>query len=297
MDKETPATRALITDLDNTLYNWIDFMGPSIRAMMEVIVDLSRLSEEEVAESFQKVYSRHRDLEYAFAIQELDICRTAFRRLSPKDLQELVIAPAKRAFTQARHKHLRLYPHVKETIEWAYHEGIIIIGSTDSTLFHAGKRLESLQIDQFFKALISRQDFRIHPHAAPYIIRKQRKGEYTSRIPFTKTVDISELKPNSAGFDMIVRELGLNRELTYMIGDSLWKDIRFAQLVGITDIWARYGKEAHKENLETLRRITYWTEEDIIKNEEAKREVKPTFIVDDFSQIKSIIASCQMTLF
>jgi phosphoglycolate phosphatase len=273
--------RALITDLDNTLYNWIDFFAPSFRAMVHAIARITRLPEADIIESFRQVYSRHRTLEYSFAIQELGILKSL--ELSTKELEEKIVQPARVAFMRARRKHLRLYPHVRETLQWAKNQDLLIIGLTDVPLFHAERRLKVLHIDQFFDALFSREDFEVPESAASDVKEKSAKCMYVSQIPMKEELNSSQLKPNPAPLYSIFDRFRLAPETTYMVGDNLWKDVSLAQTVGVHDIWARYGQEAKQENLETLRQITPWTQEEIAKNEEAKCRVKPTHIIDDFS--------------
>ena len=66
-------TKVLITDLDNTIYNWVDFFAPSFRAMLGEMVHLTSLDEDTLISSFQRVYQRHGTSEYSFAIEELDL--------------------------------------------------------------------------------------------------------------------------------------------------------------------------------------------------------------------------------
>jgi len=283
--------KGLILDLDNTLYNWIDFFATSFRAMVHTIGRTTGLDEDAITDSFRRVYLKHNTVEYSFAIQELDVL--ANLGLSPLEIQQKIVRPAKSAFSRTRSKHLKLYPHVKETLQWAKNEGIVVVGFTDLVLIHAEMRLKFLRVDHLFDALFSWCVDEIPSYASEEVKSKAIAGKYSSRIPIKHELYEFQLKPNTAGLRIVLDRLQLSAKSTYLVGDNLWKDISLAQAVGVKDIWARYGRYLEGKNLETLKKITPWSGADITKYEKAKSEVTPTYTIDDFSEIKSIIGSRQ----
>src|SRR5215213_7099335 len=100
---------SVITDIDNTLYNFVDFYGPAFRAMLHAISAKTILSEAVLTESFRTVYEKYQSLEYPFSIQELP----ALRELElPDDRLREVVHAARVAFGQSRNVRLKLYPGV-----------------------------------------------------------------------------------------------------------------------------------------------------------------------------------------
>jgi len=294
LEMERPKKRALITDLDGTLYNWADFFAPSFRAMIHVLNRITGVDENRLIESFRRVYLEHKTVEYAFAIQELDIWESL--KWSPEEIEKKAVKPAWGAFKRVRGKNLRLYPHVREILEWAKSEGLIIIAFTDSPLYQAEMRLKFLRIDRFFDELLSWYGYGVPPHAPKEVLDKHAAGRYVSRISSKSWFAMSEAKPNPEKFLLLLHKHQLSPDNTYMVGDSLWKDVGLAQKIDAHDIWARYGKNVQEKNLETLRRITPWSEEEITKNKEARDRIRPSYTIDDFSEIKSIIGSRYLLL-
>lgn len=290
-----PEKRALIVDLDGTIYNWLDFFAPSFRAMVHVLARITQLDEDTIIESFRQVYQRHKSVEYGFSVQELDIWESL--KWSPEDIEEKAVKKARGAFRRVREKHFRLYPNVKETLQWARDERLLIIGLSDAPEFQVDRRLKVLRIDRFFDSLHSWKGYDVPDHALKEVLERLEAGEYPeSRVSCLKSFDLSGTKPNPETLRSILREFQLSPENVYLVGDSLWKDIGVAQKVGVHDIWARYATQAtNKKNIETLLRITPWTEEALAKSQEAKHLITPTYIIDDFSEIKAIIGSRRPT--
>lgn len=48
----------LITDLDNTLYNWVDYFAPSFRGMVHAISREMNLDEEKIYSGFKEVFKK-----------------------------------------------------------------------------------------------------------------------------------------------------------------------------------------------------------------------------------------------
>ena len=94
----------IITDLDNTLYNWVDYFAPSFRGMVHALSKKSGVEEDLLIQEFRHVYNRHRSIEYSFSVQELNV----FKDKSSEEIQEL-IKTAKGAFSRVRGKKLELY--------------------------------------------------------------------------------------------------------------------------------------------------------------------------------------------
>ncbi len=55
----------LITDLDNTLYNWVDYFAPSFRGMAKALSREMGVSLDGLFEDFKEVFSRRGSLEYS----------------------------------------------------------------------------------------------------------------------------------------------------------------------------------------------------------------------------------------
>lgn len=128
--------KLLITDLDNTIYNWVDFYVPSFNSMVQELSRITAIDERALRESFKRVHQKHRTTEYAFSIEELDVLSQTDAGLTvPEKLQKY--DSAINAFRKIRKEALRLYEGVKETLEMFRNTGMKIVGHTDAMMFYA----------------------------------------------------------------------------------------------------------------------------------------------------------------
>jgi phosphoglycolate phosphatase len=282
--------RAVILDLDGTLYSWIDFYGPSFRAMVHSLNKLLDIDEEDLIESFKKVYQKHGSVEYSFSVQELDIWEDL--DWSDEEIRDIAIKAARGAFRRARKRYLKLFTGVKETLDWFTYEDIIIFASTDAPYFHAEKRLKSLGIDKYFAGLICLK-FNQIPNILPLDVQKKiNQDSYQSRIPHIIEINKEYLKPDPTPLINLILEFNLDKNRTFYVGDSLEKDILLAQEVGVIDIWAKYGKESYQQkNLDTIIKITPWNKEDVKKSISISKEINPSFTINEFSELINIMGA------
>ena len=63
--------RALITDLDNTLFDWVDIWYRSFSAMYNKVVVDAGVDESILKADIRAVHQRHGTSEYAFLLEEL----------------------------------------------------------------------------------------------------------------------------------------------------------------------------------------------------------------------------------
>jgi phosphoglycolate phosphatase len=285
---------ALISDLDGTLYNWVDFYALSFRAMVHVLGRITKLDEKRIIESFRQVYLKHKTVEYAFAIQELDIWESL--RWTNEEIMENAVKPARVAFRMARSKNLQLYPHVKETLDWARTEGLLIIAYSNSPRIQAEMRLKYLRIDRFFDELWSWYSEEIPTNVPKEVLNKYIAGKYDVTSLRKSEFSLAQSKPNQEILQSMLEKHDLHPEKTYIVGDNLYTDISAAQEAGIRDIWSRYSQVKQEKNLDTLRQITPWSDEEIARDKESKRTITPTYTIDDFEEIKKIIGSRQLSL-
>jgi len=105
--------KVLITDLDNTLYDWVEIWFQSFSAMLDAILSLTGFDAIELKKEIRQVHRKHGTSEYAFVLQEVPPLKS-FARDQPV---EKVFNSAITAFRQARSENLHLYPTVRNTLE------------------------------------------------------------------------------------------------------------------------------------------------------------------------------------
>ena len=145
-------TRALLLDMDNTLYDWLGYYGPALRGMCSRLSELTGCSSSQLYEELKDVFTEHSTVEYSFAIQELPSVQSSRPDLSGAQLaQEYFGAIA--AFQRRRRSYLRLYPGVRAGLQLARSLGLVLFAVTDARRFQAIQRLQQLRIFNLFHGI------------------------------------------------------------------------------------------------------------------------------------------------
>jgi phosphoglycolate phosphatase len=249
--------RLVVTDMDNTLYSWIDYIVPAVEAMVEVVCRATHLPRIRVVQSLKAVYTKHESNEYPFALQESSL----FAELPDfGSFDMLLISPARAAFSNARRKYLRPYPHVMNTLETLKARGVPVAALTDAPRNPAEQRVKKLGIDRYLTALYTLPGFEFpqtpegRKLIANDILRRDERGEYKAACKVVELPREYE-KPNPAGLLQICRDLGVPPDQTLVVGDSVKKDVGVAKAVGALDCWAEYGTyvpQEYRERLDTI---------------------------------------------
>jgi len=248
------AIRLVVTDMDNTLYSWIDYIVPAVEAMVDAVVQATGFPRIKVVQSLKAVYTKYESNEYPFALQESSIFQE-FPEFGSFD--KLVIEPARMAFSEARRKYLRPYKGVVETLEQLKARHIFVVALTDAPRNPAEQRARRMGLDQHLAAIYTMPGFQFPTGpdgaalVAPDILHKEVKGDYRASCPVFELPREWE-KPNPAGLQKIIATYGLSPQEVLVVGDSLKKDVAIAREVGCHDCWAEYGTYVSLEYRERL---------------------------------------------
>jgi phosphoglycolate phosphatase len=274
-----PRKHVLITDLDNTLWDWVAIWHAPFAAMVDAIVTKSGLSRELLLDEIRQVHQKHKTSEYAFLIEELPSLRAGCA--DPIETYGEAID----AFRQRRREVLRPYAGVIETLKSIRSSGAKVVGYTESMAYYSEYRLRRTGIAELLDCLYSPADHDLpRPRES---LRKYSADSYGLPIPHLHTPP-GELKPNPALLADILRQLGVGPETAIYVGDSLTKDVAMAQHAGVLDVHARYGLSQHTDAYQLLRRVSHWSDEEI---EREKQNLKapphrPSIeLFDSFAQI------------
>ena len=96
-------------------------------------------------------------------------------------------------------------------------------------------------------------------------------------------------KPSTRGIRKILDDERLKPERVLIIGDSVKKDIRIAQELGIVDVWARYGTVVSPELKDKL---NYYSAPEIHRRNRSQpgdASNTPTHTLDRFDQLLDLI--------
>ena len=126
-----PHISVIITDLDNTIYDWLTAFVPAFYAMVREAAPVIGVEEEELLDDLQAVHRRHGNSEHPFALLETNSVEKKFGHLTKHDVAK-ILDPAFHAFNRIRKQNLKLYDGVYETFEWLSQIKVPIIAYTDA---------------------------------------------------------------------------------------------------------------------------------------------------------------------
>lgn len=270
-----PKVSLLVTDLDNTLYDWFDIWYGSFEPMVREIVRISGLPEQQVLDEIRVVHQRRGTSEYSALLQEIP----SIAELHPgEDLRD-VYAEAIRAFREGRKKTMRLYAGVMETLTTVKRAGVRIVAYTESLAFYTSLRLRWFELDGVIDVLYSPEDHDFPRGMSKDDLRTQPSEHYRLQHTEPRHTPKGHLKPEVQVLDTIVTESRCDRSEVVYVGDSRMKDVAMAQAVGVLDVWAKYGDSHGRPGYELLQAVSHWTQEDVDREKEiaTKPHVAPSY--------------------
>lgn len=266
--------KVLITDLDDTLYDWLGFFIPSFYAMVDELVSITGIDKEILLSEYKEKHQYYGTVEHPFVTLELPSIKNKYIGMDFEQIKE-ILSEAFHRFNSVRKQELSLFPSVKHTLEKLTDNGVIIIGFTESTQEAGFYRLKKLGIDAFFHSVYVSDslfhsefetDKRIHT-----INFKKPDKDVLLEICYDEKISVSDV---------------------VYVGDSLTKDVYMAKMAGVTSVWARYEKEQN-DFYQKLVDITSWTDEDFIRESTLKKEwneknLLPDYCISNYSELLPI---------
>jgi phosphoglycolate phosphatase-like HAD superfamily hydrolase len=280
-----PRVSLLVTDLDNTLWDWFEIWYRSFSALLEGIVGISGIPQGELEPAIREIHQRRGTSEYSYLIGELPPLKALHGE--DADLQ-VVYADAINAAREAREDVVRLYPGVHETLSAIHAAGTIIAGYTESLAFVTAARAKKLGLDGLLDYLYSPADHDFPDGVSAGDLRRHDDPTaYALQHTEHRHTPLGHLKPSPEVLQAMLGELSDGGSVVY-VGDSLMKDIAMAQEVGALDVWAEYGQIQERPEYTLLQRVSHWTEADVQREIEIKKRphVTPTFVLhESFSEL------------
>ncbi|BAX51824.1 Phosphoglycolate phosphatase [Photobacterium damselae subsp. piscicida] len=274
----------LITDLDNTLFDWFDMWYASNLAMYTKVSEISGVDLEILLPEVKAVHQKHGTAEYAFVLESLPSLQSKY---GDRDSINGALDEAIYAFRSSRKKHLKLYPSVQATLSTLKEKGVLIVAYTESKSYYTSFRLKKLGLDAYIDFLFSSED-----HSLPEEVGKGTVIDLSQTQQYFTPK--GEIKPNPKLLLDIIERVGAKVDDCVYIGDSEMKDIEMAQQAGVTDVFAKYGTshfDTNKDGYELLRAVTHWTDEDVERERKIKESyhhIPPSHTVNEFSELLGI---------
>lgn len=248
----------LVCDLDNTLYDWVDYFVPAFYAMVDTATEIMGCDKGELLQDLRKVHQKHSDTEHPYALLETEIVSSYFASLSPEEKAEH-LDRAFHSFNSVRKKHLRLYDGVLETLNALKAENVSLVAHTEGKLYSVLGRLRQLNILDKFDSIYCRERSKGGLKSAA------QSQQWLSEFSAVKIMELppKDRKPNARVLLDICRLEGFCSSEAVYVGDSMGKDIYMAKQAGVFSVWAKYGNSVGSDKYDALVAVSHWTTEDI----------------------------------
>ena len=271
---EIDVKKVLITDLDDTLYDWLGFFIPSFYAMVDEISNITNIDKTLLLAEYKERHQYYGTVEHPFVTLELPSIKYYYSGLNFEQIKE-ELNEAFHRFNSVRKKELSLFPTVKKTLQELYDNGVTIIGLTESTQETGFYRLKKMGIDIFFKSV--------------YVSTSAFKCQHNTN----DKIHIVEIKKPDKDLLMKIckyEDFALS-DVVY-VGDSLTKDVYMAKMAGVTSVWANYDKQEN-DYYQKLVDITSWTDQDFAREQKLKQRweansLSPDYTISQFDELLSL---------
>lgn len=276
------APRLLITDLDNTLWDWFEAWYESFSALLDGLVTASGVDRVVLEEQIKAVHRRRGTTEYSNLIREVPALVAA---AAPRDPFEVFDA-ALHAQNSRRLATTRLYPGTAASLSALKQAGVRVVGYTESGAYWTEWRIRHTGLDGVIDVLYSSADHDIAAGVDPAQLRTGHydAGDYGLRVTEHRHVPAGVLKPDLEILSTILREERCAPGQAVYIGDSLMKDIAMAQSAGVLDVHAAYGLVQHREEYDLVRRVTHWSDREVAREKALARpdaDIVPSRVCHD----------------
>ncbi len=198
-----PKKTTIITDLDNTLFDWVELWLNCFSTMLDGIVEISGIPKKKLIPEISAVHQKHGTSEYSFLIEELPSLKPI---LKGRPGTEVFAAPIK-SFRLQRRKSLQLYPTVAETLLKIKGRGARIIGYTESMPFYSNYRVRRLGLDGVLDHVYCPEDHVLPEGLSPEDVRKYPAEHYELKFSKQDFTPKDSTKPDTKVLNAIMSDL------------------------------------------------------------------------------------------
>ncbi|MFE5759815.1 HAD family hydrolase [Streptomyces massasporeus] len=284
---DLPRVSLLVTDLDNTLWDWFAAWHASFSAMLRRLSTLSGVPQNQLEVEIQAVHRRRGTSEYSYLINELPSLLEMHPHSQPSEIYDEAV----HVLNRQRIQHTKLYAGVKEALQELQRRNVPVVAYTESVSFWSEWRIRRTGLDGLIKVMYSSPDHDFPAGVNAETLRTQPPSAYGLHKTVHKHVPPGVLKPNTEVLATILSDYRVCPQEAVYVGDSLMKDVLMAQQLGVHDVHAQYGVSHDREGYNLLRRVSHWTPEDIEREKElsTRPTVTPSYVLPEgFSQLLSM---------
>ena len=268
--------RLFITDLDNTLYDWVSYFVPALYEMVEVASTTLNVPRERLLDELRAIHQRYGSTEHPFALLETPTVIERFPGATFSQLKEH-LRPAFEVFRRRREQNLRLYPSVAETLQKICSLGTPILAYTEAAVYNVAHRMRVLDLWTYIEGLYAPEG---HASVA-------RDFGFTDPADRIHLLPAGHRKPDPQILEAICQHAKVTAAETLYVGDSITRDVAMGREAGVQVAWAKYGKHDPGQ-WDKLVRVTHWTAADIERENGLRiryADVRPDRCLNDFKDL------------
>ena len=266
----------VITDLDDTVWDWFAMWYNSFKPYFERIAKIYQIKNEDLARDFRNLHRSNHTSECSYIYHELDSLKGQ-RDLSEFEEDKNESISILHEYYRNKKNNLKLYDGVYETLLALKKKGVRIVGFTESQIFYTKYRLKHLGLDGLFDAIYTIED-----HTLPEGVTKKYDDDYWDPVETeVKTLANKVKKPNGKILKEIIAEQNAAINNTIYIGDKLDRDVYMAEKAGVFSVHAAYGKNVGTEQYELLKAVSHWSDEEIKREDDFRKTVRKSAIKPD----------------
>lgn len=270
---EKPRVALLVTDLDNTVWDWFDAWFQSFSALVRGLHEATGLPIDELEKEIRLIHQSRFTSEYSWLVEEMG----SLQALVPQGEDvRAIFDDAIHKQNSARKHSTRTYPGVVPTMQAIRGFGVPIVAYTESLAFWTRWRIQRLSLDGLIDRLYSSPD-----HDAPFGLDVAKKRwlpmqDYELKVTKHRHVPSGIIKPNPHILEKIISEYGLRPNEVAYVGDSLMKDVSMARAVGALDVYAKYGDSHLDPRYSQLQRVSHWPDNAVEREQSTVGDALPT---------------------
>ncbi len=250
----TPETALLVTDIDNTLFDWVAYYVNAFEALLGKVEDLIGVPYAKLAEESKQVFIAHGSIEYPFLAQELP----AVINHCGDDIDGMlnhIVRPARDEFLKAAEPFLRPYPSVTSALQKFRQAmpGVPVVALTDAPRYVAMWKLNKLGMLDLFDAVYGLPDPRLPTSPThgrvkvdPEILLKHLQQSNFGFKGKIRILPEDYEKPGTRGLKTVLMDYEMDEDAKHRsrvvwVGDNLRKDVGLGRRLGVRTAWASYG--------------------------------------------------------
>lgn len=280
--------KLLITDLDDTIWNWVSMWYNSFSPYFTDIKEISGIKEDVLINSFKKLHQKYHSSEVSFEYNELDGLKKEDKKNIEQKKDKNSRSIIHNYYYNKKHN-LNLYPNVLSTLLTIKNKKTLIVGFTESNSFFTQYRIKTLNIDGLFDSIYTPEDVGIPKK----VKRFYEKGYWDLKDTKIRILPKKTKKPNPKILSDIAKDYMVPLNEIIYIGDKLDRDIYMAKSANITNIHVAYRNNINIDAYNLLRRVTHWTKSEVereiefIKNVNNKN-IEPDYTIKDFKDLLNL---------